>query len=199
MRNWMGGGGYRICPLCEATNKAGRSTCEKCRTPLGSAPVVAARAQAHPTAARNPIGRLLVIGGLLAAIGAGLAVRGILNAGLDDPVIAEDEVRAAGVESAGPALPPPEVSSWTPGSAPATASLDAAAAAPPPAWSSSSFPVARIEPPSDPSMAPGVVALMRRLDLAPLCREVKEKVARLAKRPANRRGRNRGLVQSTGR
>jgi len=63
----------------------------------------------------------------------------------------------------------------------------------------SCLPGVMIEPPSDPSMGPGVAALVRRLDLAPLCREVKEKVARLSKRPANRRGRNRGLVQSTGR
>lgn len=153
MRNLMGGGGYRLCPLCEARNKAGRSTCAKCRTPLGSGPTVAARAHARPAAGSNPMLRMLLIGGFLLAIAAGLAVRGILNASLDNPVLAEDEVRAAEAESAaGPAMPPPEVTSWTPGgSAPTAAAVDGTAQAAAPAWSSSSFPVAPVEPPSDPS------------------------------------------------
>ena len=150
MRNWMGDGGYRLCPLCEARNKAGHSTCAKCRTPLGSAPVVAARAQARPPSGSNPMMRMLLIGGLLLAIAAGLAVRGILNEGMDSSVLAEEQVRAAEQESVaeGPAMPPPEVTGWTPGgSAPAAAPVDTA----PPVWSSSSFPVARFEAPSDPS------------------------------------------------
>lgn len=149
MRNWLGGGGYRLCPLCEARNKAGHSTCAKCRTPLAGAPMVTARAHARPSD-RNPMLRMLLIGGLLAAIAAGLVVRGILNASLDSPLLGEDEVRAAETESAaaGPAIPPPQVTGWTPGaSAPAAATAEA----PPPAWSSSSFPVAPVEPPSDPS------------------------------------------------
>ena len=89
--------------------------------------------------------RMLVIGGLLAAIAAGLVVRGILNAGLDDPVMAKENVRAVETEP-GPAIPPPEVSSWTPGGS-APAPVEAA----PPSWSSQSFPVAPVEPPSDPS------------------------------------------------
>ena len=145
MRNWMGGGGYRLCPLCEARNKAGDSNCAKCRTPMGSARTVAAPAQAHRSTGSSPVMRMLVIGGLLAAIAAGLVVRGILNSGLDDPVMAKEQVRAVEVES-GPALPPPEVSSWTPGGS-APAPVEAA----PPAWSNQSFPVAPVEPRSDPS------------------------------------------------
>ena len=103
------------------------------------------RAQPHTSAGSSPVIRMLVIGGLLAAIAAGLVVRGILNAGLDDPVMAKEHVRAVEAES-GPAIPPPEVSSWTPGGS-APASVEAA----PPAWSNQSFPVAPVEPPSDPS------------------------------------------------
>jgi hypothetical protein len=158
MRNPMGAGRYRVCPLCEARNKPGYAVCGKCRTPLGDAPVVALRAEAGHTAS-NPMMRMLLVGGLLAAIGAGLVVRGLLNASFEDTVRAEEQVQAAEAVEA-PVLPPPEVSGWTPGAAvpqPMTAQLPEA---PPPAWSSGSFPVAPVEPPSDPAtsmvgIAPG--------------------------------------------
>jgi hypothetical protein len=89
---------------------------------------------------------MLIIGGLLAAIAAGLVVRGILNASHDDTVRAEEHVQAAGLEPAAeaPVVPPAEVTGWTPG---------AAAPQPPggpPAWSSGSYAAAPVEPPSDP-------------------------------------------------
>ena len=143
--NWNAGS-YRICPLCEARNKAGLTQCAKCRTPLAGTAIVAARPQ--PRAGSDPFMRMLLIGGLLAAIGAGLVVRSILNASLESPVLSEEQVQAAEAEApveTAPA-PPPEVTGWTPGSVAPVAEPAVA-----PAWSTSSFPVAPVEPPSDPS------------------------------------------------
>jgi hypothetical protein len=49
-----------------------------------------------------------------------------------------------------------------------------------------------IEPPED--VSDGVAARMKRLDLARVYGAVKEKIAELSRRPANRRGRTRGLA-----
>ena len=146
MRNWNGAGAYRICPLCEARNKAGHTQCAKCRTSLGSAAVIAA-APGEARAGGDPLMRMLLIGGLLAAIAAGLVVRSILNASLESPVLAEEEVQAAETApAAGEAAPPPEVTGWATG-----AVAPVAEPAAPPAWSTTSFPVAPVETPSDPA------------------------------------------------
>jgi hypothetical protein len=145
MMNWSAGA-YRICPLCEARNKAGETQCAKCRTPLSGAAVVAARPQ--PRGGSDPLMRMLLIGGLLAAIGAGLVVRSILNASFESPVLSEEQVQAADAVAPGEeaAAPPPEVTGWTPGSV-----APVAEPAAPPAWSTSTFPVAPVEAPSDPN------------------------------------------------
>jgi hypothetical protein len=56
------------------------------------------------------------------------------------------------------------------------------------------WPGLMIEPPCDPSMTSGALALMRRLDLAALYEGVQQKIAQLSRRPANKRGRSRGLA-----
>ena len=166
MSNPMGAGRYRVCPLCEARNKVAHSICAKCRTPLAGARVVALPAEPGYVRA-NPMTRMLVIGGLLAAIAAGLVVRGMLNSSFKDTVLAEEQVQASETTAA-PVLPPAEVTGWTPGAVPAQPEpalpQDPLPQAVPPAWSSSTYPVAPVEAPSDPGtsmvgIAPGATSV----------------------------------------
>jgi hypothetical protein len=97
--------------------------------------------------------RLLLAGGVIAAIGAGLVVRSVFDATLEEPSVSAD-ARTADPQPApvAPPLPPPIVSGWVPGgSAPAASDAQAASG-----WSSESFAVARPNPydiPGDPSQS----------------------------------------------
>src|SRR5688572_5046517 len=104
-------GKVRICPLCEARNKVGLTSCVKCRAPLGAAPVVTGTptpVRSRGRGSNSRVTRLLAAGGLVAAIGAGLVVRNAFDGSMEQPVLAED-VQAAETEpmaAAPPALPP---------------------------------------------------------------------------------------------
>jgi hypothetical protein len=149
MGNWLKAGAFRICPLCEARNKAGAASCVKCRTDMRHASSIAAPGPAR--ARSTPLMRMLLIGGLVAAIAAGLVVRSVFHPTLEDPGVAD--VRADERPMAAAQAPPPEVTGWVPGGSAGAVAAAAPAAAD---WSTATFPVARPNPydvPGDPSQS----------------------------------------------
>ena len=155
MSQLLKAGKVRICPLCEARNKVGVTNCLKCRAPLGAAPVVVGvptPARARKPSARSSATRMIAVGGLVAAIGAGLVVREAFDSSREPSALSED-VQAAGTEMAPANALPPQVTGWTPGaSAPGAPAGDALVPQAAPAWSTTSFPVAPIQqPPADPA------------------------------------------------
>ncbi len=149
-------GELRICPACGSRNKATHRFCVRCSGAMDALEAGSPRLANRPASGNPRILRFLLAAGMVAALGAGLLVRSMLAEVPD-----ESEVRAdsAGTAVAAPA-PAPPVSGWTPGSGvtaerPAPAAWSRSATAPPaPAWSATSFPVARPNPydvPGDPN------------------------------------------------
>jgi hypothetical protein len=149
-------GELRNCPFCGSRNKASFKYCVRCNVvmdaPAAARPVLAATG--YPTYAAPAAGskRLLLAAGAIALIAAGLAIRTVVRATQEASVISED----ARADSAGPVLPPPPISGWSPGAG-APAEPDPA----PARWSTSlprpasvpvsSVPVSSVPVPTGPS------------------------------------------------
>jgi hypothetical protein len=118
--------------------------------PAAAQPGRAAAARHTYAAPEGGSRRLLLAAGAIALIAAGLVILTVVRATQEASVIS-GEVRADG---AGPVLPPPAISGWSPAAAVPAEPDPAPPSAPVPGWSSESFPVATTNPydvPGDPN------------------------------------------------
>ncbi len=171
MNDSTGAGDVRICPSCGSRNKASFKYCVRCSVamdaPAAAQPGRAATGRPPYAAPTGGSKRLLLAAGAITLIAAGLGILTVVRATQEASVISED-VRA---DSAGPVLPPPPISGWSPGAGvpaepdpgthwsnsfprPASVPVPSVPSAAPPSWSSDSFPVERAnayDVPGDPN------------------------------------------------
>ena len=140
-------GDFRVCGYCGSRNKSAHTYCVRCAAPLDATVAGVPRVAADTGTRNSRLMRFLLAGGVLAAIGAGLMVRSMLNAPMD---AVSDDVRADSARTVDATVaPPPPVSGWVPG-----ANVPVETETAPPAWSPSTFPTARVNPydvPGDPN------------------------------------------------
>ena len=103
-------GDFRVCGYCGSRNKSAHAYCVRCAAPLDATAAGVPRVPAETGTGNRRLMRFLLAGGVLAAVGAGLMVRSMLNAPIDGAALS-DEVRADGARTvdATPVPPPPPV------------------------------------------------------------------------------------------
>jgi Flp pilus assembly protein TadD len=121
-------GEFRICPRCQARNKATQPHCVQCGRSLFSIPLTREQPLAPEAAAADAAmgaswTRWVMVGGVLLAVAFGLFVRGTFRGATLEPMAAGETVSASEpappslIASAAPAAPPPTIRDFEKGRA----------------------------------------------------------------------------------
>ncbi|PYQ23070.1 MAG: hypothetical protein DMF81_09980 [Acidobacteria bacterium] len=111
--HWMRTGEFRICPRCRTRNKATEAHCVQCARPLFGIPVARPEpslSEAAAARAGRSFSNLVIVAGIIGALGVGLAVRQTFRgASLEPPAATEPVAEPSVSASAAPvaATPPP--------------------------------------------------------------------------------------------